>query len=50
MCLCQTIRLTFFSEVWLDGYDFEDDDFAFEIAARLVDYAAAVEPVIRTLA
>ena len=33
------------SEVWLEA-DLDDPDLAFEIAARLVDYLAALQPVL----
>jgi len=35
------------SEVWLDP-DLEDPELAFEIAARLVDYLSALQPVLST--
>lgn len=34
------------SEVWFEP-DLEDPDFAFEVAARLVDYVSAIEPARR---
>ncbi len=33
------------SDVWIDP-DLDDDDVPFEIAARLVDYLAAIEPLL----
>lgn len=35
------------SEVWVEP-DLEDPDLAFEVAARLVDYLVAIEPVVST--
>lgn len=37
------------SEAWIEP-DLEDDELAFEIASRLVDYVTALEPVLRARA
>lgn len=36
------------SEAWIDA-DLGDPDLSFEVASRLVDYAVALEPVLRSL-